>query len=146
VIASAGRDQAPARRWLPLLPIIALVALTLTLGRWRWWVVSYPIEGTLIALMLLMLLAARWRWLDHPVSRYLGTLSYSIYLYHMLAWYLAGQMVDHPVLNGVLGAMLTLALAWLSYTFIERPALRWRDRRVPAQRAPLSPHVAVEAR
>jgi peptidoglycan/LPS O-acetylase OafA/YrhL len=135
-----------ARRWLPILPIIALVALILTLGRWRWWVVSYPAEGTLISLMLFMLLAARWRWLDHRVSRYLGALSYSIYLYHMLAWYLAGQLVADPMLSRVIGAMLTLALAWLSYTFIERPALRWRDRRVPAQRAAVASRVALEAR
>lgn len=139
----AVSNASQAHRWLPIIPVVALASLTLTLGRWRWWALSFPLEGALITAMLVLLMAARWRWLDHPVARSLGMLSYSIYLYHMLAWYLAGEVVTHPVLHGVLGALLTLPLAWLSYAFVERPALRWRDRRVPAQRTAVRPRVAV---
>jgi peptidoglycan/LPS O-acetylase OafA/YrhL len=116
-------------------PIVALIALTLTLGRWRWWAVSYSIQVSLIAVTLVLLLGALWRWLDHPLARYLGALSYSVYLYHMLAWYLAQRVTHDPLGSGLLAVVLTFPLAALSYHLIERPILAWRDRRLPSQTA-----------
>jgi peptidoglycan/LPS O-acetylase OafA/YrhL len=95
--------------------------------------VSYPLEGVLIALLIHHLLAARWRLLDHPVMRQLGALSYSLYLYHLLASNLAGRVWHDPWRVSVVGTIIALLLAWASYHWIEQPILRWRDRRFPAR-------------
>jgi peptidoglycan/LPS O-acetylase OafA/YrhL len=133
------RIQAAAavRRSLPLVPITALGIVTLTFGRWRWWAISQSIEAVLIAGMLVLLLAARWQWLDHPIARYLGALSYSIYLYHMLAWFVAGELVLGEFARALLAAVVTLPLAAASYHLVERPFLRWRDRHLQTDRGAL---------
>ena len=57
--------------------------------------------------------------------RGIGLISYSIYLWHwpVLAFqrYLFGEL---PALQQVLSLVTTLALAWLSYRFVEQPARR----------------------
>jgi len=65
---------------------------------------------------------------------FLGTVSYGIYLYHVpLATRLAGWGLlptDAASLARWLAIELagTVALAWLSYRLVERPALRLRGR------------------
>lgn len=59
-------------------------------------------------------------------ARYLGRRSYALYLWNLpIAYYLAGLGL-WPQL--VLTSMLTLTIAELSYRFVERPALRRKDR------------------
>lgn len=125
-------------RWLPVLPILGLVALTAAMMSipTRPLAISYPLEGVLIALLIHHLLVARWCWLDHPIMRRLGALSYSLYLYHLLAYYLAGRVWQDPWCMSAVGTGIALIVAWASYEWIERPILRWRDHRFPA-RAPI---------
>lgn len=85
------------------------------------------------------------RILDHPVLRYLGAISMSVYLWHMpiMQWLAGwGLIVDsYPTLLLVLGATLglTLALSAITHHLVEKPALRlaregvrWRRRRIPS--------------
>jgi peptidoglycan/LPS O-acetylase OafA/YrhL len=132
-------ELAHRHRWLPVLPILGLGALTAAMMSipTRPLAISYPLEGVLIALLIHHLLAARWRWLDHPVMRRLGALSYSLYLYHLLASYLSGQFFHDRWSVSLLGTGVALMLAWASYEWIEQPILRWRDHRFPA-RDPIS--------
>ncbi|MGH8224314.1 MAG: acyltransferase family protein [Woeseiaceae bacterium] len=117
----------------------ALALLTFTLSSTRSYALSYPVEVVLIGLLMTQLMGATtsplWRWLDHPAARWLGALSYSLYLYHMLARYAAGHLVAGPTRQGLLAVLLALPLAMLSYYGVERPALRWRARRFPAPQA-----------
>jgi peptidoglycan/LPS O-acetylase OafA/YrhL len=67
-------------------------------------------------------------------ARYLGRRSYALYLWNPpIAYYLAGLGL-WPQL--VLTSMLTLAIAEFSYRFVERPALRRKDRLRPASIPP----------
>lgn len=85
--------------------------------------------------------------LHHPLSRQLGELTYGIYLLHGLVLHTAFQLVIGPAVArglsplaywGVVAALtpLLLALCWLVFRFIERPAMRsarpllerWRRR------------------
>jgi len=66
---------------------------------------------------------------------YLGKISYGLYVYHMFALYLLMKLVGHYphtlrdfVIYCSLGLVLTIAMAALSYRFIETPFLRMKER------------------
>jgi len=71
-----------------------------------------------------------WRWLNHPWVVYLGTISYSVYLYQQLI-----PGIVEKVVRGMPGPVRLLAetcailvVASLSYFVVERPFLRLKDR------------------
>jgi peptidoglycan/LPS O-acetylase OafA/YrhL len=118
---------------LPLLPIGALTALHWQyVARYRD-TVGFTVDALLIGLAIVQIvqLADRlpWRWLDHRVPRYLGTISYPIYLWHGVAmspakWVGAAPL---PVRLGVY-LVTAAALGAASYHGIEKPFLRLRAR------------------
>jgi len=128
------------RRWLVLVTVAALIVVASTLGRIRAFELSYPLKVLLIGLLIVQLLegegGSAWALLDRPVMRWLGTLSYSFYLYHYLIWVVVGWSVDGLVARGMLAAALTLPVAAASYYAIERPCLRLRERVRPAPTSP----------
>jgi peptidoglycan/LPS O-acetylase OafA/YrhL len=68
-----------------------------------------------------------------PVLGYLGTISYGLYLYHMILLRIKMDYVaaNHPAGSRALdGAVLvaSFALAAVSWHLLERPILAWRDR------------------
>jgi peptidoglycan/LPS O-acetylase OafA/YrhL len=97
-------------------------------------VCALALEPVLAALLLVQAIAFRstifWRWLQFPVVRYLGSISYSIYLYQQLAL--------HPVRAHLhsfsVGAQLLVAVAVVillassSYFLVEKPFLTLKDR------------------
>lgn len=85
-------------------------------------------------------------WLSRAPFRLIGRLSYSLYLWHMVAF----SLPHHLGLQGQrpLGLIFALALAAGSYYGIERPCLRWHSSRaakrhgdalepLPASREPI---------
>jgi peptidoglycan/LPS O-acetylase OafA/YrhL len=67
--------------------------------------------------------------------RYVGRISYGLYLYHFPIFFFlglpaarGGRPGSFPVGRGALAVALALALAVASYELIERPLLRLRDR------------------
>jgi peptidoglycan/LPS O-acetylase OafA/YrhL len=67
--------------------------------------------------------------LSHPLLRWIAAISYPLYLWHL--WGLAiGERLALPhALQLVIALMASMALASASYYLLERPILRWRDRR-----------------
>jgi peptidoglycan/LPS O-acetylase OafA/YrhL len=70
------------------------------------------------------------RWL-----RYLGKISYGLYVFHMLALYCVLKLLGGPVhtargflLYWTLGLSLTVTMAAISYRFLESPFLRLKER------------------
>ena len=73
------------------------------------------------------------------VLQYLGTISYTMYLVHILAAVIILQLcrVLHrpetsPLIQAMLSLVLTVVLARLSWVYLEKPLLRWKDRRFPS--------------
>jgi peptidoglycan/LPS O-acetylase OafA/YrhL len=66
------------------------------------------------------------RWLA-----FVGTLSYSLYLIHLVVLGGLGENLGRtvgPLTIGIVGLAITFALAWLMYVLIERPCARLRRR------------------
>jgi peptidoglycan/LPS O-acetylase OafA/YrhL len=71
------------------------------------------------------------RALENRVLRYLGTISYGMYLLHMLAVNAARRLVGFahsPGLTFVVALLAVTALASMSYYFFERRFLRMKDK------------------
>jgi peptidoglycan/LPS O-acetylase OafA/YrhL len=71
-----------------------------------------------------------FRWLNTAPMQYLGSVSYTVYLVHfsVLFW----LMEHYPALGGfgtgVLGALITLAIAEPMRRWVEQPCARLRQR------------------
>lgn len=99
--------------------VASLVAFDAS-SAWPGWRALVPVAGAVA-----VLLAARTAspWTGNPVAQWLGTRSYSIYLWHwplVVALSYAGWLAQ-PVAIAA-GLVLTLALGDLSYRLIETPA------------------------
>jgi peptidoglycan/LPS O-acetylase OafA/YrhL len=125
-------------RWAPLLTAAALLPLVDTAGGVYRYTFGFTVEALLIAFAVAQLLVLHavqpFKLLDASPVRYLGRVSYGMYLYHQ--WGLAiGRHVPMRSQWMEFGAGLTatIVLASLSYFVIERPFLRLKTSlsRVP---------------
>jgi peptidoglycan/LPS O-acetylase OafA/YrhL len=101
------------------LVIAALVAFDAS-SAWPGWRAIVPVLGA-----VLVLLAARSNtfWTGHPLAQWLGTRSYSLYLWHwpvVVATVYAEWQGEPLAMVG--GLLLTLLLGHLSYIWVETPA------------------------
>ena len=99
------------------------------------------------ALMGLLLLHAGGPWclariLRIKVLLFIGTISYTMYLVHIIAGTIVSKVADatHAHLpEAVLAFLLTILMAYLSWHWLEKPLLRWKDRRFPNAPHPAEP-------
>jgi peptidoglycan/LPS O-acetylase OafA/YrhL len=103
--------------------------------------IGFAVQPVIIAVLIVQIIAFResalWRWTNARWMVYLGTISYSTYLYQ--------QIVPGPVMRSLgwlpAGAQLLvsftiiIALASASYYVIERPFLRLKERFAAKRRA-----------
>ncbi len=98
------------------------------------YIFGMALTSMLVAVMLIQFVflgaIRNWRWLDHPMLRFFGRISYSLYLYHIVVIALVDHFFPHmrirtayPLIYG--GSALA---AYASYVIIERPFLRLKHR------------------
>ena len=64
-----------------------------------------------------------------PVCRFIGRVSFSVYLWHIVILQVVYQHVSvHPSVQFCLTIAATFAISYLSYRWIERPWVRWGHR------------------
>jgi peptidoglycan/LPS O-acetylase OafA/YrhL len=96
--------------------------------------VGFLIDPLLIAILIVQLIAFWrtwwWGWMNWAWLRYLGRISYSVYLYQQLVPpSVRRALAGYPNLIQLLAtAVVVTAAASLSYFLIERPFLRLKDR------------------
>jgi len=133
---AAGRVTGVLARytWAPLVTAALVLVSRKTLGgSWHYslgFTVDAVLFGLLIAQLLRLHATRAWRWLDHPLLRWLGALSYPMYLWHVWGLAAAGHL---PLPGGLparllAGIALTVGLAATSYYLLERPILALRER------------------
>lgn len=144
--ARLARLLTPARLWLLAALLLALLNAPVS-----------DVRGTLrlsvhlcIALLLIGLVLHPGhqlvRWLQWRPLVFLGTVSYGVYLLHKIGLDLARRLLAHtgsdaPEALFVLGMLVTVALAGLSFRWFERPLLKLKDRfRGDAGRAATASH------
>lgn len=126
-------------------PVITIVLLA---GMFWWceaynttraFTMGYILIPVLMAVLLTQWIALSgsklWSWLDSPVVRYCGRISYSIYLYHWFVdWAILFKMPGlSPGMRVLIALPCSVAVASLSYYFVERPFLRLKERFQPSQ-------------
>ena len=78
-------------------------------------------------------------WLENRVLRWFGTISYGLYLWHYMMISLPWErLIPFPPFVGMIGA--PIALAWISWRYVEAPLLgKWPVARVPQEPLLTSP-------
>jgi len=90
---------------------------------------GFTVDALLISIVVVQAIllqdSSLWRWLEHPVIRYIGTISYPMYLYHI--WGIGAALRLHvwPLPTAI---VITVLLATGSYYLIEKPFLRLKSR------------------
>jgi peptidoglycan/LPS O-acetylase OafA/YrhL len=124
--------NALCRRWPRLIPTHILLVVSLWMHQ-RYGInyrdpVGNIVDPLLFAVLIVQLIGIDWRplrVLDARPIRYLGLISYSTYLYH-------GLVPVPEFLPVFLKVAPSYLMAAASYTFVEKPFLRMRDRVVKA--------------
>jgi peptidoglycan/LPS O-acetylase OafA/YrhL len=118
---------------LPCLTIVLLAWSRIGTSDRYHYTLGYTVDAVLLAAFILQILllagTPAWRWLEHPAIRYLGTISYPLYLWH--AWGLTIGMHFHAAGRAgqfAAGVVASIALASGSYFVVERPFLRLKSR------------------
>jgi peptidoglycan/LPS O-acetylase OafA/YrhL len=107
--------------------------------------------SSVIGLLVLNSNGSWWfaRLLRIPVLQFIGTISYTMYLVHMIVAFLVDLALQHGGFQSssnlfafsvaVVDTLLTVLVARLSWHFLEKPLLRWKDKHVVAVNAPTEP-------
>src|SRR3954454_6072502 len=108
---------------------------------------------TLIALCLMWPAVFRAGTRGSPALAFLGTISYGVYLYHVPVFLTLGKSyglpADVPELLTWLaaGCAITLALGWLGWRLVERPAMRFgrQSRATSSTTLPVAPRLSISS-
>lgn len=123
------------RPWFPLVTLAILFGVQPLHASFTFtYVVGYAIEPLLVAVFLLQLVwysdTGGWRIFEHPVTRYLGRISYPLYLWQQLTLFTSKRLTDGlPVVVQLAFALaVTVAFASASYFIVEKPFLKLKSR------------------
>jgi peptidoglycan/LPS O-acetylase OafA/YrhL len=127
--------------WLcskPYLPLVTVLLLAVSSHLDKSFtyrnVIGFSVNPILVALLIAQLIALHstrpWSWLELAPIRYLGAISYSLYLYQQVALHPVRRMLAaHPEwLQLLAGVAVTILAAAFSYHFIEKPFLALKER------------------
>ena len=132
VILALVLQKEEAREWMKRrLSLLTMLLLLLATAAGALILNAPPVRRTIISIALPLLIAhtvihpERWwtRWLEYAPLRWIGRLSYSIYIWQML--FLVPNVRRLGWLQGFPQALIfILLIAALSYYFVEKPMLR----------------------
>ena len=127
-------DFAATTPWFSALTL-ALVAVSMVLfgvpperDTWGFTLIP-PMLALLIAQVIALHKTPLWSWTEWGWVRFLGTISYPLYLYQQITLSPARYRTPGPLIFGlIVGIAGTIVMASISYYLIERPFLRLKHR------------------
>jgi peptidoglycan/LPS O-acetylase OafA/YrhL len=121
------RSEPTALRWLLLVAIS--VGIALLINRWHG---ASRVASVIALTTIFVAIPYLARWSQRiKVDRFLGELSYPIYIGHMLViWTIDGAVHVPAEIHGLVIIVLTVTLSIFIYCVIERPIDRWRQSRL----------------
>jgi peptidoglycan/LPS O-acetylase OafA/YrhL len=125
------------RSWYLIITIVLLLVSHDLMSSTYHYSIGFTIDALLIAIAIVQVIQVHgsrlWSWLEWPVLRYIGAISYPMYLYHAWGLSLGRRMPgDFLLLDFLAGVVATILLASASYHFLELPILKkLRARRAP---------------
>jgi peptidoglycan/LPS O-acetylase OafA/YrhL len=138
------------RSWYPVVTVALLLASRVILPNAYHYSVGLTIDALLIAVFITQIVqlyrSRLWSWLEWPAVRYLGRISYPMYLYHAWGASVARRIPgDVQAIEFVASVLATIILASGSYYLIERPFLKLKARRVSNawEQLPRAPHAVI---
>lgn len=139
VLVCWGAREKAGARWIALAYCAALVGIALYTAQ----AFVVVVAGTALLLFSAMALKRMDVWLDFRWARFLGTISYSLYLIHNNViggcFFLARRVLPPGLALEFFGTIfaltVTLLVSWIAYRLIERPCIEWSRRvSMPRQR------------
>ncbi len=126
----------------PWLPLVTLALVTWsrnhTSATWHY-SVGFTVDSLLLGALILQLMVWHrhplWRWLDAAPVRYVGRISYPLYLWHGYGLAVANRVPGPTVVRALVAIGVGIAIASVSYYVIERPMLRLKERFEPTRAA-----------
>jgi peptidoglycan/LPS O-acetylase OafA/YrhL len=129
----------------PIVVVAGLAGWTIIAGpNWRY-TLGLTLEPILLALLMLQLIVlssrAPWSVIEMAPVRYIGRISYGMYLYHVLGFAVAGKLLGWLMYEGrlaklILGTVVTILGAALSFAIVEQPLMRLKGRIASARERP----------
>jgi peptidoglycan/LPS O-acetylase OafA/YrhL len=123
--------------FIPPLLILAAFVTSIHLGpmfiaRYRDFI-GFAIDPVLVAILIVQAVSLSSRsyfsWLEWPFMRFLGQISYSLYLWQQLILGSAQHLPAMPeFVQFIVAVTITILAACFSYYVIERPFLRLKDK------------------
>ena len=134
--------------WMPLAPAVLLFISACIYGQSPYYrdSIGFVIEPLLVAVLLVQLIhfssSPGWKWIDSGVLRWLGRISYSLYLYQQITLHPAHRILEKfPVIIQLLaGIAFTIIMASASFYLVEKYFLQMKQRFTAiSARSPRSP-------
>jgi peptidoglycan/LPS O-acetylase OafA/YrhL len=117
--------------WMPLVTVALLYASRVFAPSSYHYSIGFTVDAILMAVLITQLMqlttTSLWSWLDHPITRYIGAISYPLYLYHAWGMSAATHLGKHGVVvTTLMAAGASTVLACGSYYLVEKPFLRMK--------------------
>lgn len=118
---------------LPVVTVALLIAVAVAEGNAFRYTLGFSVHALLLGILLLQALllyrAPAWSWLEWAPVRYVGRISYGIYLYHIFGLAVGRKLAQgNATLALALGITATVLLASASWHVLESPLLSLRRR------------------
>jgi peptidoglycan/LPS O-acetylase OafA/YrhL len=115
-----------------VLSATGLIMLTASLSWDKRYAISFPLEWLLLGLLVWSVLSTQatglWAALTARPIRWIGRISYGVYLYHKVMWLILLEWFGSRLWAGVAVGPATLLAAAASYYLLERHFLRMKRR------------------
>lgn len=133
LLTASGR--LPTVKRLMALPAALILILASVFVDWDSPFYAYGLAAINIssAVVLAYVLNSQVKWLSNRLLVWVGTISYGLYLWHNLIFIIVRERVtESPSGILVLGGIVSVACAALSYYLLEKPCLRLKERFAPS--------------